>query len=88
MDFVSEKEILSSGFIFYIVNRRDDSSLLVLPKNDKAFSEAAQKDLRDSMPRALVKWVNAGHTATLFKVDTYVDATREFIKGLEGADAS
>ena len=40
------------------------------------------------MPRALVKWVNAGHTATLFKVYTYVDATREFIKGLEGADAS
>lgn len=40
------------------------------------------------MPRTLVKWVNAGHTATLFKVDTYVDATREFIKGLEGADAS
>ena len=68
--------------------RFDDRSLLVLPKNDKAFSEAAQKDLRDSMPRALVKWVNAGHTATLFKVDTYVDATREFIKGLEGADAS
>ena len=68
--------------------RFDDRSLLVLPKNDKAFSEAAQKDLRDSMPRAFVKWVNAGHTATLFKVDTYVDATREFIKGLEGSDAS
>ncbi|MDD6405870.1 MAG: alpha/beta hydrolase [Clostridiales bacterium] len=68
--------------------RFDDRSLLVLPKNDKAFSEAAQKDLRDCMPHALVKWVNAGHTATLFKVDTYVDATREFIKGLEGADAS
>lgn len=61
----------------------DDRALLVLPRKDKAFSEAAQKDLTDSMPRAQVKWVDGGHTATLFKVDEYVKATRDFIKGLE-----
>lgn len=60
----------------------DDRALLVLPKKDKAFSEAAQKDLINSMPRAKIERVDGGHTATLFKVDAYVNATRHFIETL------
>ncbi len=67
--------------------RFDDRTLLVLPKKDKAFSDAAQKDLIDSMPRAKVHRVDGGHTATLFKVDDYVAATRSFIEGLEEVHA-
>ena len=66
----------------------DNRALLVLPKHDKAFSEAAQQDLIDSMPRAQVERVTGGHTATLFKVEAYVQATRSFIKGLEEMYAS
>ncbi|MBU5430000.1 alpha/beta hydrolase [Kineothrix sp. MSJ-39] len=67
--------------------RFDDRSLLVLPKKDKAFSEAAQKNLIDSMPRAKIERVNGGHTATLFKVEEYVAATRRFIEDLEETHA-
>lgn len=65
----------------------DDRALLVLPRKDKAFSEEAKQDLTDSMPRAQVKRVDGGHTATLFKVDEYVRATRDFIEGLEVSHA-
>ena len=67
--------------------RFDDRSLLVLPKKDEAFSEAAQKDLIDSMPRAKIERVNGGHTATLFKVEEYVAATKRFIEDLEETHA-
>ena len=48
---------------------------------------AAQKDLIDSMPRAKIERVNGGHTATLFKVEEYVAATRRFIENLEETPA-
>ena len=67
--------------------RFDDRSLLVLPRKDQAFSEAALKDLIDSMPRAKIERVNGGHTATLFKVEEYVAATRRFIEDLEETHA-
>ena len=66
----------------------DARSLLVLPKKDKAFSEVAQKDLIDSMPRAQVERVCGGHTATLFKVEDYVAVTKKFIEKLEKENAS
>ncbi|MCD7954748.1 MAG: alpha/beta hydrolase [Lachnospiraceae bacterium] len=60
--------------------RFDDKTLLVLPKADKAFSEAAQTDLLLSMPKAKAVKVEGGHTATLYKVDEYVRETREFLE--------
>lgn len=58
------------------------NTLLVLPTNDKAFSDEAKKDLRDMMPYAEIANINGGHTATLYKVDGYVNATRKFLESL------
>ncbi|MCD7811951.1 MAG: alpha/beta hydrolase [Ruminococcus sp.] len=62
--------------------RFDNKTLLVLPKADKAFSEAAQADLLLSMPKAKTVKVEGGHTATLYQVDEYVRETREFLESL------
>lgn len=58
------------------------NTLLVLPTGDKAFSDEAKKDLRDMMPYAKTVDIKGGHTATLYKVDGYVNATRNFLKTL------
>lgn len=54
--------------------------LLVLPTDDKAFSEAAKNELISHLPNAMVTMVTGGHTATLYKVGTYVESTRKFIE--------
>ena len=56
------------------------NTLLVLPTDDKAFSEEAKKDLRDMMPYAKTENIKGGHTATLYKVDGYVSAARKFLE--------
>lgn len=56
------------------------NTLLLLPTDDKAFSEEAKKDLRDMMPYAKTENIKGGHTATLYKVDGYVSAARKFLE--------
>ncbi len=58
------------------------NTLLVLPTDDKAFSEEAKKDLRNMMPYTKIENIKGGHTATLYKVDGYVSATRKFFESL------
>jgi pimeloyl-ACP methyl ester carboxylesterase len=58
----------------------DEKSLLILPLNDEAFPKEAQQDLMDMMPRANVIRLNGGHVATLYKVEEYVNATKQFLK--------
>lgn len=60
--------------------KSDKNVLLILPTDDKAFSEAAQQELISNLPGAMVTRVSGGHTATLYKVDTYVESTRKFIE--------
>lgn len=60
--------------------KADKNVLLVLPTDDKAFSEAAMNELISHLPNAMVTMVTGGHTATLYKVDTYVESTRKFIE--------
>ena len=60
--------------------KADKNVLLVLPTDDKAFSEAAKNELITHLPNAMVTMVTGGHTATLYKVDTYVESTRKFIE--------
>lgn len=67
-------------FEFSDYKRFDDKTLLVLPKADKAFSEAAQAELLLFMPKAKVVKIEGGHTAVLYKVDEYVRETREFLE--------
>lgn len=45
-----------------------------------AFSEAAKNELISHLPNAMVTMVTGGHTATLYKVGTYVESTRKFIE--------
>ena len=59
-----------------------DRTLLVLPNDDKAFSKEAQQDLREMLPDATLVRINGGHTATLYRVEEYVKATREFLANL------
>lgn len=59
-----------------------DRTLLVLPKDDKAFSKEAQRDLLEMLPDARLVRINGGHTATLYRVEEYVKATREFLDNL------
>lgn len=58
------------------------NALLVLPTDDKAFSDEAKKDLRNMMPYAKIENIKGGHTATLYKVDGYVNATRRFLEAI------
>ena len=58
----------------------DEKSLLILPLNDEAFPKEAQQDLMDMMPRANVIRLDGGHVATLYKVEEYVNATKQFLK--------
>lgn len=58
------------------------NTLLVLPTDDKAFSDEAKKDLKDMMPYAKTENIKGGHTATLYKVDGYVNVTRKFLESL------
>lgn len=44
------------------------------------FSEAAKNELISHLPSAMVTMVTGGHTATLYKVGTYVESTRKFIE--------
>lgn len=60
--------------------KADKNVLLVLPTDDKAFSEAAKNELISHLPNAMVTMVTGGHTATLYKVGTYVESTRKFIE--------
>lgn len=60
--------------------KADKNVLLVLPTDDKAFSEAAKNELISHLPNAMVTMVTDGHTATLYKVCTYVESTRKFIE--------
>lgn len=62
----------------------DGKSLLILPLADKAFPPEAQRDLIDMMPRADTERLDGGHVTTLYKVDTYVNATKEFLRKLQG----
>ncbi|MDO4622434.1 MAG: alpha/beta hydrolase [Eubacteriales bacterium] len=66
-------------FVFSDYEKFDFKSLLVLPDGDVAFSEKAKQDLLDSMPKAKVVSVKGGHTATIYKVDDYVNASRNFL---------
>lgn len=54
--------------------------LLVLPTDDKAFSEEAKNELIKIFPDAMVTMVSGGHTATLYKVEPYVKSTQRFIE--------
>lgn len=58
------------------------NTLLVLPTDDKAFSDEAKKDLRDMMPYETIENIKGGHTATLYKVDGYVSATKRFLEAI------
>lgn len=58
------------------------NTLLVLPTDDKAFSDEAKKDLKDMMPYATIENIKGGHTATLYKVDGYVSATKRFLEAI------
>lgn len=60
--------------------KADKNVLLVLPTDDKAFSEAAKNELISHLPNAMVTMVTGGHTATLYKVGTYAEGTRKFIE--------
>ena len=53
---------------------------MILPLNDEAFPKEAQQDLMDMMPRANVIRLDGGHVATLYKVEEYVNATKQFLK--------
>ena len=57
----------------------DEISLLILPLNDEAFPEEAQRDLMDMMPHAAVERLEGGHVATLYKVEKYVNRTKSFL---------
>ena len=57
----------------------DKKSLLILPLNDEAFPKEAQQDLMDMMPRADVERLDGGHVATLYKVEEYVNKTKQFL---------
>lgn len=80
------KLIISPGYMNPITKEEyagfEAKSLLVLPLNDKAFSETAKKDLEEMMPNARVTKVKGGHVATLARVGEYVKATKEFIEQL------
>lgn len=58
----------------------DEKSLLILPVNDEAFPKEAQQELMVMMPRANVIRLDGGHVATLYKVEEYVNATKQFLK--------
>lgn len=61
--------------------KKDDRNvLLVLPTNDKAFSEDAKNELISRMPDAMITMINGGHTAVLYKVNAYLKSTRRFIE--------
>ena len=60
----------------------DDKSLLILPIDDDAFPKEAQQDLMDMMPRASVERLDGGHVATLYRVEEYVNRTKQFLAGV------
>lgn len=60
--------------------KADKNVLLVLPTDDKAFSEEAKNELIEIFPDAVVTMVHGGHTATLYKVEPYVKSTQRFIE--------
>ena len=60
----------------------DDKSLLILPIDDDAFPKEAQQDLMDMMPRASVEQLDGGHVATLYRVEEYVNRTKQFLAGV------
>lgn len=90
--YTKEFDLHMTGLIIDVANikpftrsdyqRFDDKTLLVLPKADKAFSEAAQADLLHSMSKAKAVKVEGDHTATLYKVDAYVQETKAFLENL------
>ena len=72
MDVISNETVLHQ--------KADKNVLLVLPTDDKAFSEEAKNELIEIFPDAVVTMVHGGHTATLYKVEPYVKSTQRFIE--------
>lgn len=76
--------IISPGYMKPITKEQyaqfDSKALLVLPLDDKAFSDTAKRDLEEMLPGAKTVKVKGGHVATLAKTGEYVKVTREFIE--------
>ncbi|MCM1096865.1 MAG: hypothetical protein NC427_02240 [Ruminococcus flavefaciens] len=64
--------------------RMDKNALLVLPIDDKAFPEEAQRELIHCLPNGMIARVSGGHTAVLYKVDSFVESTRRFLETVSG----
>jgi len=60
----------------------DGRVLIILPDNDRAFTPELQQELLYTMPDSTVETLSGGHAATLYKVDSYVDATKKFLESL------
>ena len=60
----------------------DGRVLIVLPDDDKAFTPELQQELIYTMPNPTVTTLSGGHVATLYQVDSYVEATRKFLESL------
>lgn len=77
MDIVNITPVTADDFSYL-----EDRILMILPLEDKAFTEEMQQELMDMMPGARKKRLAGGHTATIYKVDEYVAETREFLTAL------
>ena len=57
-----------------------DRVFLILPENDKAFTEEMQKDLRKLLQDPETQSVEGGHLATLFRAEEFAQYTDHFLK--------
>ena len=58
-------------------------TMLILPRDETAFTPAMQKDLIDTMQGAYVEYLSGGHLATLTRADAYAALTRNFLHWID-----
>ena len=89
-DYTKEKDLHMTRLMADIVNLEPVTEedyvylkgriLLILPENDKAFTEQMQQDLIKLMPQPQVETLDGGHLATLFRAEEFAERTDEFLK--------
>ena len=89
-DYTKEKDLHMTHLMADIVNLRpvkpEDFSelkgrvLLILPKQDRAFTEKMQRDLQELFEDPAVETLEGGHLATLFRAEEIAQRTDYFLE--------